>query len=460
MIRLKSSKAPPRVGACIAPARNRKALWQTRCSALLWRFDLTRFCASARETLYYINRQWTLLKVIPPHEFLSQPWDRLYWNLLKRSIHRPLPIAKSELESHSRPMAAEYPHAQSLTRNVQHVVLGNLRFQTWYQSIYPEGLVSKETKTLYVCRWCFRYACDIGTHASHTKLCPHRTTPPGTKVYDHGGYSVWEVDGADYKLFGQNLSLFAKLFLDHKSVFFDVVSFLYYILVFTDQNNNDPNETYHILGFFSKEKLSWDANNLACILVFPPYQHKQLGKLLMGVSYKISGWEQDSSLIGGPERPLSEMGRRSYDRFWEERIARYLVSYSPSANAAGPTQSEQTKSQKPATNKGRKKHAHELMTVQDIGLATGMLTEDVITALRGLGALEPASPSKTRKRTQSGAGESDAPPFVVRKSKVLEWAKAHKVPIRDPVRPEGSVQRNSETVGSRKMEISDSDDDE
>ncbi|OJJ00008.1 hypothetical protein ASPVEDRAFT_127424 [Aspergillus versicolor CBS 583.65] len=336
-------------------------------------------------------------------------------------------------------MAAEDPHAQSLTRNVQHVVLGNLRFQTWYQSIYPEGLVSKDTDTLYVCRWCFRYACDIGTHASHTKFCPHRTTPPGAKVYDHGGYSVWEVDGADYKLFGQNLSLFAKLFLDHKSVFFDVVSFLYYILVFTDPNNDDPNETYHILGFFSKEKLSWDANNLACILVFPPYQHKQLGKLLMGVSYKISGWEQDSSLIGGPERPLSEMGRRSYNRFWEERIARYL---------------------KPATNKGRKKHPHELMTIQEIGLATGMLTEDVITALRGLGALEPASPSKTRKRNQSSAGESDAPPVVVRKSKVLEWAKAHKIPIRDPVRPEGSVPRNSETVGGRKMEIPGSDDDE
>lgn len=357
-------------------------------------------------------------------------------------------------------MAAEDPHAQSLTRNVQHVVLGNLRFQTWYQSIYPEGLVSKDTDTLYVCRWCFRYACDIGTHASHTKRCPHRTTPPGTKVYDHAGYSVWEVDGANYKLFGQNLSLFAKLFLDHKSVFFDVVSFLYYILVFTDPNNNDPNEAYHILGFFSKEKLSWDANNLACILVFPPYQHKQLGKLLMGVSYKISGWEQDSSLIGGPERPLSEMGRRSYNRFWEERIARYLVSHSSSANAAGAAQSTETKTQKPAANKGRKKHPHELMTVQEIGLATGMLTEDVITALRGLGALEPASPSKTRKRTQSGAGESDAPPVVVRKSKVLEWAKAHKIPIRDPVRPEGAVLRNSETAENRKMEIAGSDDDE
>ena len=28
------------------------------------------------------------------------------------------------------------------------------------------------------------------------------------------GSAVWEVDGADNKLFGQNLSLFAKLFLE------------------------------------------------------------------------------------------------------------------------------------------------------------------------------------------------------------------------------------------------------
>ncbi|RDW86792.1 putative histone acetyltransferase (MysT1) [Aspergillus mulundensis] len=361
----------------------------------------------------------------------------------------------------------EDPQAQSLTRNVQHVVLGNLRFQTWYQSIYPEELVSKDTDILYVCRWCFRYSCGIDTHASHTRLCPHRTTPPGVKVYDHAGYSVWEVDGADHKLFGQNLSLFSKLFLDHKSVFFDVVSFLYYILVFTDPNtgDNDPNETYHILGFFSKEKLSWDANNLACILVFPPYQHKQLGKLLMGVSYKISRWEQDSSLIGGPEKPLSEMGSRSYGRFWEERIARHLLLRSSSDGndaAVGATlaQFDDSKTQKPASNRGRKKHPYELMTVQEIGRATGMLTEDVITALRGLGAVEPATPSKTRKGMQSSSGDGEAIPVVIRRSKVLEWADAHKVSIREPVREEGFCLSQSEHAKNRELVIPDSDEEE
>ncbi|KAL2815543.1 acyl-CoA N-acyltransferase [Aspergillus granulosus] len=350
-------------------------------------------------------------------------------------------------------------HANPSARNVKHVVLGNLRFQTWYQSIYPEDLVSKETDTLYVCRWCFRYACDVNAHATHTRLCPHRTTPPGTRIYDHGGYSVWEVDGADHKLFGQNLSLFAKLFVDHKSVFFDVVSFLYYILVFTDPN--DPENSYHILGFFSKEKLSWDANNLACILVFPPYQRKQLGKLLMGVSYKISGWEQDSSLIGGPERPLSEMGRKSYGRFWEERIARHLILLASNATAAGESEDTKSPKPKPSLTKGsRKKNTHDLMTVQEIGLATGMLTEDVITTLRGLGVVEPATPSKTRKGTQAGSGEGEAVPVIVKRSKVLDWAKSSNVNLRDPVRDEGFLLNHLLTGETRKADSPGSDDDE
>ncbi|PYH41903.1 putative histone acetyltransferase (MysT1) [Aspergillus saccharolyticus JOP 1030-1] len=319
-------------------------------------------------------------------------------------------------------------------RNVKHVVLGNLLFQTWYQSIYPEDLVSKDTDRLYVCRWCFRYSCDAHAYTKHTRLCPHRQSPPGVKVYEQGGYSVWELDGEHHKLYAQNLSLFAKLFLDHKSVFFDVVSFLYYLLVYSDPN--DPDSNYHVLGFFSKEKLSWDANNLACILVFPPYQHKQLGKLLMGVSYKISSWERDRSLIGGPERPLSEMGRRSYSRFWEDRVARYLLLHGRKAEDA----EDFAVPQKSKSLKGlKRKHAHEFMTVQDIGLATGMLTEDVITALKGLSVVQPATPSKKRKSkdwneaTNAGHGT-----FVtVRKTTVLEWAKSHHMALWDPVKDEG-----------------------
>lgn len=317
---------------------------------------------------------------------------------------------------------------QQADRGVKRVVLGDLSFRTWYRSIYPEELVSKDTELLYVCRWCFRYTCDGGAYASHVKVCDRRITPPGIKVYEHGGYAVWEIDGEDDKLFAQNLSLFSKLFLDHKSVFFDVSSFLYYVLTFTDPKEPDD---YHVLGYFSKEKLSWDPNNLACILIFPPYQHKQLGKLLMGVSYKLSAWEWERGLIGGPERPLSEMGRRSYTRFWEERMARYFL-HDPEPG--------RTIQQKQAVMKAaaRKNPHRERMTVQEIGLATGMLPEDVITALKSMGVVEPEHTMDKRNTTASdkeNAGET----VVIRKTNVLEWTKIHNVALQDPVKEHGFI---------------------
>jgi hypothetical protein len=284
------------------------------------------------------------------------------------------------------------------------------------------------------------------------RACEHRTTPPGTKVYDHAGFQVLEVDGEENKLFAQNLSLFAKLFLDHKSVFFDVSSFLYYILTFTNPRDSDD---YYILGYFSKEKLSWDANNLACILIFPPYQHKQLGKLLMGISYKLSAWEWEEGVIGGPERPLSEMGKRSYARFWEERVARYFLVGPPGGVTAEDSAAKQN------TEKGsKKKPVREQMTVREIGQAIGMLPEDVITALKGMGIVETEKLSgNKRKKASSSADDTQlrGDPVVVRKESVLEWAKIHNVNLRDPVREEGFL---GEWAPEEVQELEDEDDDE
>jgi len=113
------------------------------------------------------------------------------------------------------------------------------------------------------------------------------------------------------QLFAQNLSLFTKLFIETKSVCFDVNSFLFYLLVVTNPASpttttnttiNNENNTRQIVGFFSKEKLSWDNNNLACILTFPPYQRRGYSQILMGASYEISKREGEP---GGPEKRTS-----------------------------------------------------------------------------------------------------------------------------------------------------------
>lgn len=141
------------------------------------------------------------------------------------------------------------------------------------------------------------------------RACPLRSTePPGTHVYTSNAYSLYEIDGEKTKLYAQNLCLFAKLFLDTKSVFYDVTTFLYYLLVAhnptpgvpsTQLDADAPVTTNQVVGFFSKEKMSWDNNNLACILVFPPWQKQGLGQILMGASYEMSKKE---GRMGGPEK--------------------------------------------------------------------------------------------------------------------------------------------------------------
>jgi GNAT superfamily N-acetyltransferase len=80
-------------------------------------------------------------------------------------------------------------------------------------------------------------------------------------------------------------------------VFYDVSTFLYYLLAYTDPSI--PEAKPQVVGFFSKEKLSWDNNNLACILVFPPWQKRGLGQVLMGASYELSKCD---GRLGGPEK--------------------------------------------------------------------------------------------------------------------------------------------------------------
>ena len=74
--------------------------------------------------------------------------------------------------------------------------------------------------------------------------------PSGKEIYRKGTLSIFEVDGKDHKLYCQNLCLMAKLFLDHKTLYFDVEPFLFYILCEIDKQGA------HIVGYFSKEKES------------------------------------------------------------------------------------------------------------------------------------------------------------------------------------------------------------
>ena len=95
----------------------------------------------------------------------------------------------------------------------------------------------------------------------HCGQCVQRT-PPGKEIYRKGTLSIFESDGKDFKLYCQNLCLLAKLFLDHKTLYFDVEPFLFYILCEVDKQGA------HIVGYFSKEKESPEGNIFNFITFF------------------------------------------------------------------------------------------------------------------------------------------------------------------------------------------------
>ena len=62
--------------------------------------------------------------------------------------------------------------------------------------------------------------------------------------------TVFEVDGFEQRIYCQNLCYIAKLFLDHKTLYFDVDPFLFYVLCEVDERG------FHPVGYYSKEKYS------------------------------------------------------------------------------------------------------------------------------------------------------------------------------------------------------------
>ncbi|KAK8087550.1 Acyl-CoA N-acyltransferase [Apiospora hydei] len=398
-------------------------------------------------------------------------------------------------------------------RNIDRVVLGDISFRAWYPSYYGKDVLGDASVTsggkanpggggakigggkkdkevlldrLFVCPSCFKYSKEEGKWRRHISGCLPKAWVPGDKIYVHpkeskssqgtggadarrnrklkkgdgdssaqvmeGEWSVWEVDGENEPLFCQNLSLFAKLFLDNKSVFFDVAGFNYFLLVYTppptaattnsevadSEAEQQPGEELapppssprpQVVGFFSKEKLSWDNNNLACIL--------GLGALLMGISYEISRREK---VLGGPEKPISELGKKGYRRFWAGEICRWLLSLGLSHDNSG--------------SRSGKEEDEFIVDVDECSRSTWIAPEDCLVVIRDMGIMviedetgatksashSPVAEGEDTTESLEEAGKKPISRIRIDKEDVRRWVKENRIDMERACDPDGFVE--------------------
>lgn len=250
--------------------------------------------------------------------------------------------------THKNMQSQDMKHEEvAKVKNIHKIVIGSYAIDTWYYSPFPPEYSAYST--LYFCEFCLKFVRSVGALHRHCNRCVLRH-PPGNEIYRKDKICVFEVDGATNRIYCQNLCYIAKLFLDHKTLYYDVDPFWFYIMCEVDKFGA------HIVGYFSKEKYSEEDYNVACILTLPPYQRRGYGKFLISFSYELSKLE---NLVGSPEKPLSDLGLLGYRSYWSQVLVDLLRNEKQSA-----------------------------LSIYGISQKTMMKTEDIVGTLQALNLIQ------------------------------------------------------------------------
>lgn len=238
----------------------------------------------------------------------------------------------------------------SRVKNISRIIMGEHEVEPWYFSPYPIEL--SEESHIYICEFTLSY---FGSQKQFERFRSKSTLrhPPGNEIYRDEKVSFFEIDGRKQRTWCRNLCLLSKLFLDHKTLYYDVDPFLFYCMTRRDEVG------HHLVGYFSKEKESAEGYNVACILTLPQYQRHGYGRILIDFSYNLSKRE---NRLGSPEKPLSDLGLLSYRAYWADTVIELLIENS----RAGKTET----------------------TIEDIASFTSMTTTDILHTLGALNMLK------------------------------------------------------------------------
>lgn len=124
----------------------------------------------------------------------------------------------------------------------------------------------------------------------------------------------------------------------------------------------------------------------------------------MGVSYSIARRE---GILGGPEKPISELGMKGYKRYWGGEIARWLLG----------------------CRESDRKKGRGYVSVRECSRQTWIGEEDCLVVLKEMGVCE-----------RAGRGKGTVERVRVDKERVREWVVKHKVGLERVVWEEGFVE--------------------
>ena len=232
-------------------------------------------------------------------------------NALEKHSHFSKEQEIEQLRSHGS--MTQSVHEVSRVKNLDRIQMGQHEVEAWYFSPYPVELA--HIPILYICEFCLCFYGSPKMLERHRKKCT-LLHPPGNEIYRHEDISFYEIDGKKQKTWCRNLCLLSKCFLDHKTLYYDVDPFMFYVMCRRDDMG------VHTIGYFSKEKESAENYNLACILTLPQHQRHGYGKMLIEFSYELSKKEGKQ---GSPEKPLSDLGLLSYRAYWQEITVDFIL---------------------------------------------------------------------------------------------------------------------------------------
>jgi hypothetical protein len=129
----------------------------------------------------------------------------------------------------------------------------------------------------------------------------------------------------------------------------------------------------------------------------------------MGISYEISRRE---GILGGPEKPISDLGKKGYKRFWAGEVARWFLG----VDMQGPGK-------------------ETLVDVDECSRATWIAPEDCLMVLREMGIVEDAGkglPKVQETESEPEGGQADVkevPRVRISKEAVRRWIQANGISL-------------------------------